>query len=68
MEDKLTYAPKNGYDRLSKEDRAAIDGYCRRYMNFMDAAKTEREAIIETVKLAESAGFKNINNIKKNTL
>ena len=58
MEDKLTYAPKNGYDRLSKADRAALDGYCRRYMDFMDAAKTEREAVTETIGIAKENGFR----------
>ena len=48
MEDKLLYAPKNGFDRISDAERAEMTAYCRRYMDFMDAAKTEREAAAAT--------------------
>ena len=54
----LMYAPKNGFDRLSAEERAEMNAYCRRYMDFMDKAKTEREAVTETIRIAESNGFK----------
>ena len=38
----LLRSPKNGYDRISAEDRAEMERYCKDYMKFMDAAKTER--------------------------
>lgn len=53
----LMYTPKNGFDRLSAEERAEITAYCRRYMDFMDKAKTEREAVTETIRIAEAHGF-----------
>ena len=53
----LLRAPKNGYDRLPPEERAEMERYCRDYMKFMDAAKTEREAVRYTVEKAEEAGF-----------
>ena len=53
----LLRAPKNGYDRISAEDRAEMERYCKDYMKFMDAAKTEREAVSYTVEKAEEAGF-----------
>ncbi len=53
----LFYQPKNGYDRLSAEDRLACEAYCKGYMAYLDAARTEREAVAEAVKLAEEAGF-----------
>ena len=58
MEDKLLYAPKNGFDRISDAERAEMTAYCRRYMDFMDAAKTEREAAAETIRIAEANGFR----------
>ena len=47
-----------------KKLKQAFD-FCEGYKSYITNAKTEREAIIETVKLAEAAGFKNINNAKK---
>ena len=49
--------PKNGYDRINAEERAEMERYCKDYMKFMDAAKTEREAVSYTVEKAEEAGF-----------
>ena len=48
----------NGYDALSAEDEAAMQSYCEDYKKFLNAAKTEREAVSETVRLAEAHGFK----------
>ena len=54
----LLYSPKNGYDRLSAEDEAAMHAYCEDYKKFLDAGKTERECVDETVRQAEAKGFK----------
>lgn len=54
----LCYRQKNGYDRLSQEAEAAMKSYCEDYKRFLDAGKTERECVDETVRLAEAAGFK----------
>ena len=50
--------PKNGYDRLSAEDEAAMKVYCEDYKKFLDAGKTERECVDEAIRLAEAKGFK----------
>ncbi len=50
--------PKNGYDRLTGEDESAMKAYCEDYKKFLDAGKTERECVDETVRLAEAHGFK----------
>ena len=49
---------KNGYDRLTAEDEAAMQSYCEGYKQFLNAAKTEREAVDEVVRQAEAKGFK----------
>ena len=54
----LLAAPKNGFTRVSAEERAEIEAYCKRYMAFMDVAKTEREATTWAVAEAEKLGFK----------
>jgi aspartyl aminopeptidase len=53
----LMYKPQNGYDVISDGDKQEMSAYCRRYMDFLDAAKTEREAVRETIRQAEQAGF-----------
>ena len=53
----LLAAPKNGFARLTAEDRQEMDTYCKAYMAFIDAAKTEREATAWAVAEAEKRGF-----------
>ena len=54
----LLAAPKNGYAKLTAEQRTEMENYCKRYAAFMDAAKTEREATTWAVAEAEEHGFK----------
>ena len=53
----LLYRPKNGYDRLSAEEEADLNAYCEDYKKYLDAGKTERECVDETVRLAQLHGF-----------
>ncbi|MBE6978116.1 MAG: aminopeptidase [Ruminococcaceae bacterium] len=48
---------KNGYTRITAEQKAEMNTYCKGYMAFMDAAKTEREATTWAVQAAEARGF-----------
>ena len=52
--------PKNGYTQLSAQQREEMEAYCKRYMSFMDACKTEREATTWTVATCEAHGFKEL--------
>jgi len=54
----LFSAKKNGYDRLSEAEIPAMEAYCRDYMAYLDAGKTERLCAAETIRLAEAAGFR----------
>lgn len=54
----LLYAPKNGYTNLTEDDKALMNAYARRYMDFLDAAKTERESVREVIRQAEAKGFR----------
>ena len=58
LRESLLMASKNGYARISPEEREDMNAYCRRYMDFMDACKTEREATAWAVREAEKRGFK----------
>ena len=53
LRESLVFAPKNGFARITPEQRAEMEAYAKRYMAFMDAAKTEREATAWTVAEAE---------------
>ena len=53
LRESLLAAPKNGYARITAEQRAEMESYCKRYMAFMDAAKTEREATTWAIAEAE---------------
>ena len=58
LREALFMAPKNGYTALTAQQREEMEDYCKRYMAFMDACKTEREATDWTVAIAEKHGFK----------
>ena len=58
LRESLLAAPKNGYARLSAEQKIEMEAYCKRYAAFMDACKTEREATAWAVAEAEKNGFK----------
>ena len=53
LRNSLLAAPKNGFARITTEQRAEMEAYCKGYMAFMDAAKTEREATTWAVAEAE---------------
>ena len=55
---KVLSAPKNGYDRISAADLAAMEPYCRDYIDFISTCKVEREAVEWTIAEAEKVGFK----------
>ena len=57
LKEKLFYEKKNG---LLKADDATLDGmqkYCEGYKAYLDAAKTEREAVATAIAMAEEKGF-----------
>ena len=58
LREALMAAPKNGFTRITAEQRSEMEAYCRNYMAFMDACKTEREATAWTVAECEKRGFK----------
>ena len=55
--EKLAYAPKNGYERLSAEEERAMNAYCEDYKSFLDHGKTERLCVEHCIELAAARGF-----------
>ena len=58
LREQLLAAPKNGFKRITAEQRAEMETYCLGYRAFIDACKTEREATTWAVREAEKRGFK----------
>ena len=58
LKEQLLSTKKNGYDRLSEADRAAMEDYCAGYKRFLDVSKTERLCAAETIRLAEEKGYR----------
>ncbi|MBE6635097.1 MAG: aminopeptidase [Ruminococcaceae bacterium] len=57
MMDKLAYKKKNVFEEADAEKIKAIYDYAEGYMAYLDASKTEREAVLTSVALAEKAGY-----------
>jgi len=48
---------KNAWLTYSDSDKAAVEAVAKRYAAFLDAGKTERECVVETVALAKAKGY-----------
>ncbi|MBQ4333091.1 MAG: aminopeptidase [Clostridia bacterium] len=57
LREKLVYKPKNGFTKLSDTELAVVNAYCEGYKAYLDASKTEREAVTAAIALAEKKGF-----------
>ena len=57
LREALLMAPKNGYEQITAQQRGEMNDYCRRYMAFMDACKTERESTAYAIREGEKLGF-----------
>lgn len=57
LKEELFFKPKNAAKVLKENEISDADNFCEGYMNFLDAAKTEREAVAEAMKLAKANGF-----------
>jgi len=65
LKEKLFYERKNGVLAVDAETVAKAEEYCESYKSYLDAAKTEREAVKEAIKMAEAKGFKEWEQGKK---
>ncbi len=57
LQEELSYKKKNYYETASKEEKKEIFAFAEDYKNFLDAAKTEREACEYSVAEAKKKGF-----------
>ncbi len=57
LREQLLYQPKSAYRVVSDDELREAETYCEGYKHFLDAAKIEREAVTEAIRLAEEQGF-----------
>ncbi|MBE6769742.1 MAG: aminopeptidase [Ruminococcaceae bacterium] len=55
--EELAINRKNGLMRISENEMEKANAFCEDYKAYLDAAKTEREATEEAIRLAKEAGF-----------
>lgn len=63
MKDK---AKKNAWIKYDDEKMKEVFSFSDKYKSFISACKTERECVKESIRLAESVGYKNLEDIIKN--
>ena len=57
LKEQLCYAKKNALVECDDATIAEAFGFCDGYKKFLDAARTEREAVTEVVRLAKENGY-----------
>lgn len=57
---------ENAWKRYSKKNIEELENLCSDYRDFLDNGKTERECVSVTIKMAEEAGYKNLETVIKN--
>ena len=60
LKNSLLAAPKNGYARLTPAQREEMEAHARGYAAFIDACKTEREAVSWSLELLKEHGFQEL--------
>ena len=65
LEKKLLYKRKLVWDEYDEKLRKKTLNFAEGYKKFLTRAKTEREAVIESTKIAEEAGFLSLKKLKK---
>ena len=65
LKEKLFYNPKHASEVISQEESDKADAFCEEYKNFLNKAKTEREAVEYVVEKAEKNGFVEFDRAKK---
>lgn len=57
LKEKLFYEPKNTGDALTESELKVADDWCEGYKEYLDNSKTEREAVVESIKILEKNGY-----------
>lgn len=60
-------AKKNAWLKYDESGKQEVFNFCEGYKNYLSVGKTERECIHEAIRLAEEKGYRNLNEIIKNS-
>jgi len=65
LKEKLFYVPKHASEVISQSETDKADEFCEEYKNFLNRAKTEREAVIYVLEKAKKNGYVEFDRDKK---
>lgn len=57
---------ENIWNKYTKKQLQECEKLCKNYRHFLDAGKTERECVAESVRLAKKAGYRNLIDVVEN--
>ena len=60
LKEKLFKPTKTGWEKADEREREAIFNFSKKYMNFLNKGKTEREFIKQARKMADENGYRDI--------
>lgn len=63
LEEQLSYKQKNIWEKVNDDFVTKSFDFSEEYKNFLNAAKTEREFVVEAEKAAAAAGFKALDSL-----
>ena len=58
LQDKLLYTRKNVYQNLDEQAEEEMNVYAEGYKTYLDLCKTEREAVLNSIQMAEACDFR----------
>ena len=58
LKEKLFYKKENAFNVATENEAKRVNEYAEGYKTFLDNAKTEREAVVEAIKMLSNEGFK----------
>ena len=64
LKEKLFNIKENGWKSKNQEEKTTIFEYAKGYIDYMNKSKTEREIVVNSKKIADSNGFKDINEFE----
>ena len=57
LQEKLFYKKENAFNVATEKEAKRVEEYAKGYKTFLDNAKTEREAVVEAIKMLSAQGF-----------
>ena len=64
----LKNAKKDIWNNYSASEKKALEKLCLNYRHFLSKCKTERECTTEGIRIAESYGYRNLEDVIKNNI